>query len=219
MFWNTVRLADLQGRVISRTTASSDVEANASTADLASMSSGRWDCSRSWPADPEFRNVPKALWLIPALICERGADHDRDAALPRRLGSLDHPPPGSAIAATAQGISRRGDPTGRPLQPPTLIRKSPGSSPGCSGAEAITAFVARPTPERSGRRCNVCSTICATVVSGESLHVRLDDSSAAALDVVRAAACLTPRRSVLRCVRRGSRRCARRFGRRSRTSC
>jgi len=116
MFWNTVRLADLQGRVISRTTASSDVEANASTADLAVYV--------FWAVGllaivglliQRFRNVPKALWLIPALIWLSEAPIT--TGTPRFRAALD---PwiillaGSAIAATAQGISRRRGSDGQP---------------------------------------------------------------------------------------------------------
>jgi 4-amino-4-deoxy-L-arabinose transferase-like glycosyltransferase len=69
MFWNTVRLADLEGRDISRTSARADVEATAPTADLAVYIF--WAVGLLAIAGlftRSARTIPKALWLIPALI-------------------------------------------------------------------------------------------------------------------------------------------------------
>lgn len=69
MFWNTMRLLDLQGRSLSRLTARTDVNATAGFADAGVYS--------FWLVGllallgcltPAVRRVPRALWIVPLLI-------------------------------------------------------------------------------------------------------------------------------------------------------
>jgi threonine synthase len=61
-----------------------------------------------------------------------------------------------------------------------------GVSTGATGVRPANDTTSRFAPECTSRRTS-CSTICTTIrLVTRSLHVRLDDASAAALDVVRA---------------------------------
>jgi hypothetical protein len=69
MFWNTLRLLDLQGRRVSRMTARTDENATAAVADLGVANF--WIVAAlaiAGCATAAFRRTPRALWALPALL-------------------------------------------------------------------------------------------------------------------------------------------------------
>jgi 4-amino-4-deoxy-L-arabinose transferase-like glycosyltransferase len=69
MFWNTLRLLDLQGRRVSRTTAYADTFATAGLADFGVVSF--WIVAALaivGAFTPAAKRVPRALWLVPLLL-------------------------------------------------------------------------------------------------------------------------------------------------------
>jgi hypothetical protein len=69
MFWNTMRLLDLQGRRVSRMTAHTDEDATASIADLGVFSF--WILAALAIAGGFTglaRRVPRVLWIVPLLL-------------------------------------------------------------------------------------------------------------------------------------------------------